>query len=132
MNAADYSWLKRRGITHVVNCAIEHGEYHKDKLSYLSLKLDDVPEQNIKAALDKSYRYIDTALNNNQAVLVHCHAGISRSSSVVINYIMRKYNISFKGSMAFVKNSRSIVDPNEGFVKQLKKVEKKNVGVKVM
>jgi protein-tyrosine phosphatase len=59
-------------------------------------------------------------------VLVHCHAGVSRSSTIVISYLMRKYiNFSLNDALKFVKSKRPIIKPNKGFMKQLQKYEDK-------
>lgn len=49
-------------------------------------------------------------------VLVHCFAGISRSSSGIIAYLMNKYGQTFTEALAYCKAKRPIVDPNPGFV----------------
>ena len=46
--------------------------------------------------------------------------GISRSPSIVIAYLMWKAHCSYYDAYFFVKNRRSFICPNEGFVKQLK------------
>lgn len=54
-------------------------------------------------------------------VLVHCMAGVSRSASMVIAYIMRKQRKSYQEAFAIAKERRAKVNPNEGFVVQLLK-----------
>lgn len=48
------------------------------------------------------------------AVLVHCYFGVSRSATVVIAYIMKKYGLSYSEAFEKVKAKRSIVYPNQG------------------
>jgi protein-tyrosine phosphatase len=50
--------------------------------------------------------------------------GISRSSSVIIGYIMKKANVGFEEAFEWLKASKHIIDPNIGFVLQLKELEK--------
>jgi protein-tyrosine phosphatase len=57
-------------------------------------------------------------------VLVHCYAGISRSSSTVMSYLMKKYNLSLKTAFEHVRSCRWFVNPNPGFCRQLKQFEK--------
>jgi hypothetical protein len=54
------------------------------------------------------------------SVLVHCMAGISRSTSLIIYYLMKKYAMSYDEAYNFVKRARSIIQPNTGFEKQLR------------
>jgi atypical dual specificity phosphatase len=56
-------------------------------------------------------------------VIVHCAAGISRSASVVIAYLMEYYNFPLSKALKFVKDTRRIVDPNEGFLQSLAQYE---------
>ena len=60
-------------------------------------------------------------------MLVHCYAGISRSATIVIAYLLRKYNYSLDNVITMVKRRRSKVainfiqiNPNKGFIEQLK------------
>ena len=48
-------------------------------------------------------------------VLVHCFAGVSRSASIIIAYLMKEKNNTYKEAFSFVKAKRSIIDPNFGF-----------------
>ena len=51
--------------------------------------------------------------------------GISRSSSIVIAYLMRKFNCGYAYCYNFVKKRRVIICPNFGFSRQLKEFERK-------
>lgn len=57
-------------------------------------------------------------------MLVQCHAGASRSASIVIAYLMRKNGWGFLKAAEFVREKRPRVKPNQGFVEQLKEYEK--------
>jgi protein-tyrosine phosphatase len=48
-------------------------------------------------------------------VLVHCQMGMSRSSSLVIAFLMKEYGMDYHSARIFAKNKRKIVQPNEGF-----------------
>lgn len=56
---------------------------------------------------------------SGQAVLVHCKMGISRSASTVIAYAMKQHHWSLDTALTYVRDRRSIIKPNEGFMKQL-------------
>jgi len=58
--------------------------------------------------------------NNQNRVLVHWAMGRSRSASMIIMYLMKKFQIEFETSFAIVKMRREIIDPNEGFIAKLK------------
>lgn len=45
--------------------------------------------------------------------------GISRSGSTVVAYAMKKQHWPLDVALAYVKDRRSVVKPNDGFMKQL-------------
>lgn len=47
-------------------------------------------------------------------------AGISRSATTVISYLMSKENLSFEDAIAEVMQIRQTISPNRGFCRQLK------------
>jgi protein-tyrosine phosphatase len=62
------------------------------------------------------------------AALVHCAAGISRSTSIVLAYLMKHEKMALKEAFILVKTQRKGVSPNKGFVKQLLRFEKELFG----
>lgn len=46
--------------------------------------------------------------------------GVSRSSSVVIAYLMKSRHLEYGAAFEFVKSKRRFVQPNNGFIGQLK------------
>lgn len=117
--ALDIDWLQKKGITHIVNATKEIPNLYPDRFQYLKLNLDDHSEEDISRALPQSFEYIHRSISQGGKVLVHCYAGISRSSSMVIYYLMRKYKMPFEKAYVHVKNLRPIINPNPGFQTQL-------------
>jgi protein-tyrosine phosphatase len=74
----------------------------------------DNPDFNIAQYFDHSYAVIERGLHVG-GVLIHCAMGISRSSSIVIAYIMRKFHCGYAWAYNFVKKRRVIISPNFGF-----------------
>jgi hypothetical protein len=58
-------------------------------------------------------------------VLVHCHAGVSRSATVCMAYVMKTLNYDLRSAYDFVKSKRSCVSPNLHFMGQLLEFEKR-------
>lgn len=120
--AKDGDTLKALNITHIVNVTSEVENYFEnDGIKYLRFEIQDNPQIDIKQYFDEAIEFIDNALmDDNNKVFVHCQAGISRSGSVVIAYLMKKHAmIEFQKTWDFVKKRRPIVHPNHGFIKQL-------------
>ena len=49
------------------------------------------------------------------SVLVHCAAGVSRSASIVIAYLMRIKGWTYAEAFSYVKSKRFVICPNSGF-----------------
>ena len=64
------------------------------------------------------------AIDNGGKVLVHCYAGVSRSSSTVMMFLMREYGISMNEAYKITKEKRWFINPNTGFKRQLNAFEK--------
>jgi hypothetical protein len=112
--------LKSYGITNVLMCGRHLQNFHPGTFEYLNLEIDDYIEADIKSHFERAREFIEKSTGN---VFVHCHAGISRSPSILISYIMWKENLTFDEALKLVKSKRN-VNPNEGFIKQLKEYEK--------
>jgi protein-tyrosine phosphatase len=71
--------------------------------------------------MDESNKFIEKQLADDKKIIVHCMAGISRSVSLVLSYLMYKYKMSYEKALATVRKNRPIANPNEGFMRQLRK-----------
>lgn len=65
----------------------------------------------------------DEAQKSNSKVLIHCEAGISRSPTITVAYLIYKKNMEALEAYNFVKKLRPIVSPNFGFMGQLMELE---------
>ena len=92
-------------------------------VNYLFFDIDDNPRENIKCIFKECYDFIDKNVKNNKNVLVHCQMGISRSTTIVIYYLMKKNNINFEEAYNIVKEKRGVTNPNYGFIEQLKSLK---------
>lgn len=56
-------------------------------------------------------------------VLVHCEAGISRSPTICMAYIMKTQRLRLEQAFDIIRQQRAIVSPNFGFMGQLLQFE---------
>lgn len=115
--------LRQLGITHVLNMAYEikgNPELVNDKnIKYKKISADDSHRYNIRQDFEEAFAFMDDAVASNGKVYVHCMMGISRSSTIVIGFLMSRYNMSFTAAYNLAKSRRPEVNPNSTFVRIL-------------
>lgn len=114
--------LRAHRIEAIVNCTEPHevqNVFLDRGIEYLRVPVDDEPSEPINAYFDDSYFFILHHLIEKKNVLVHCQAGISRSPTIVIYFLMRHLQWSREYALQRVREKRSCVSPNHGFWKQL-------------
>jgi atypical dual specificity phosphatase len=88
--------------------------------------LQDTHECNISVYFDE---IADLIHNQKAAVLVNCFAGVSRSASFVIAYLMKYYDMDLRSAFLYVRNRRNQICPNKQFMTYLHEYEFKLFGV---
>jgi len=95
---------------------------HIDVLHFV---IDDHPAQKIVDLLEAGVEFIFKNRLAGKVVFVHCQAGVSRSTSFLTAYFMVIFNWTRDETLDYIRNNcRSVVNPNEGFMKELKIFEK--------
>ncbi|KAH9548945.1 hypothetical protein CY35_11G113700, partial [Sphagnum magellanicum] len=118
--------LRENGITHVLNCVgFVCPEYFRDDLSYKTLWLQDSPSEDITSILYDVFDYFEEVREQSGRVFVHCCQGVSRSTSLVIAYLMWRDGRSFEDAFQDVKAARGVTNPNMGFACQLLQCQKR-------
>lgn len=108
-------------IRYVVSCRSMPERPHAYHVIWKPIRIHDVPEANLSAYFADVFEFIDSAKGN---ILIHCMKGNSRSATLVIAYIMRKFDVPFKSAYNYVKSRRPTINPNSGFLLQLEEYEK--------
>ncbi|KAA8533226.1 hypothetical protein F0562_033241 [Nyssa sinensis] len=118
--------LRDNGITHVLNCVgFVCPEYFNNDLVYKTLWLQDSPSEDITSILYDVFDYFEDVREQDGRVLVHCCQGVSRSTSLVIAYLMWREGQSFEDAFQYVKAARGVTNPNMGFACQLLQCQKR-------
>lgn len=65
----------------------------------------------------------DSVKQNGGRVLVHCQAGISRSATICLAYLMHTQRVKLDEAFDFVKQRRQVISPNLAFMGQLLQFE---------
>ncbi|KAG7032319.1 Protein-tyrosine-phosphatase MKP1, partial [Cucurbita argyrosperma subsp. argyrosperma] len=118
--------LRQNRITHVLNCVgFVCPEYFKGEFVYRTLWLQDNPSEDITSILYNVFDYFEDVREQGGRVFVHCCQGVSRSTSLVIAYLMWKEGWSFQDAFQYVKAARGVANPNLGFAIQLLQCQKR-------
>eukprot|EP01134_Creolimax_fragrantissima_P006698 CFRG6698T1 len=87
---------------------------------HILLPIDDEEDQDILVKLETVLDFIKKHLcAENGRVLVHCHAGVSRSAAIVCAYLMKTENLSVNDALEKLNTVCPGAEPNRGFMKQL-------------
>lgn len=116
--------LELLGVTLVINLTPEIPNYFesKGKLRYLKIETEDDEAQVMFEAWEACMAAVVAEHAAGGKVLVHCHAGRSRSASCVLYCLIKGGGVGLDRALRFVQSCRSIVEPNAGFMDQLKAV----------
>lgn len=127
--AESRSELRRLAVTHVMSVGSEF--QGSEPLADLGIKywqtdVTDDEEQApvMRQALNAAVNSIRAALAEGGRVLVHCAAGISRSATVVIAYLMLADGFTLKNAFEYTIGRRPVIWPNNGFMGLLISLER--------
>ena len=73
---------------------------------------------------------IDAVAKNGEHILVHCSAGISRSPAIIAAYLIRRKGMRLNDALELLKEKRGAVNPNGGFLRDLKEMEGEVFGLR--
>lgn len=120
--AVELKILEDFNITHILNVGYKIPNFYESKFIYKNVEILDDPSTNIRIFFDGCFDFIDDGRQEG-CILVHCNAGVSRAPTIVIAYLMKKFNMKLKEAYELVKSVRSSIRPNDGFMKSLKEYE---------
>ena len=120
-SAYDFDKLKSLGITHVISVIEGFIPPYPDDFNYLVINALDTQNTNLFDSFETSNDFIDDAIMDNSKILIHCQAGRSRSVSILAAYMIKNFGMDVDMTLSLIKNKRSIIEPNQYFVTQLKR-----------
>ncbi|BFZ54027.1 hypothetical protein PYCC9005_001058 [Savitreella phatthalungensis] len=121
--AQDEKTLRKHRVTHVLSLLSFANIIVPTDVKHLKLDILDYPDENIIDEFRHTHAFIRDAVEQGGNCLIHCQAGISRSSTVLCAFLMSSEGLTRDEAFRLIKHRRRQVRPNEGFWEQLKVYE---------
>jgi hypothetical protein len=90
-------------------------------MEHYAIAIDDVVGAKIPLDLLDA---VDRHVRRGDGVIVHCFAGVSRSATMVIAYMMRYRHMRLDAAYRHVRARRGVIRPNAGFWQQLLELDR--------
>lgn len=120
--------LRSLNVTHVVNVTKRIPNWHEKggerPLKYFQVPVNDHWSENLLPFLPQVIEFIDSARRNDCSALIHCEAGVSRSATIIVAYVMHTFRMKLDDAYEMVRKVKSDICPNFAFMMQLKDFEK--------
>ncbi|KAJ8276859.1 hypothetical protein GJAV_G00068710 [Gymnothorax javanicus] len=121
-DARDREQLARHNITHILSIH-DTASPLLQEMKYLCIPAADLPTQNLTQHFKDSIVFMHESRLKGEGCLVHCLAGVSRSVTLVVAYIMTVTELGWKEALEAVRVARPCAGPNMGFLRQLEDFE---------
>eukprot|EP01017_Pseudomicrothorax_dubius_P022141 TRINITY_DN2386_c0_g2_i3.p1 TRINITY_DN2386_c0_g2~~TRINITY_DN2386_c0_g2_i3.p1 ORF type:complete len:160 (-),score=12.09 TRINITY_DN2386_c0_g2_i3:45-524(-) len=125
-SATDYDILTTLNIKAVYSVISDITVSYKGLMSeidHVIVDIHDHPAADLKKHFADAIEFIEKHRSAGSNVLVHCLAGVSRSATIVLAYIMKTMNLPYEKAFEHVSSRRPVIGPNAGFVRQLREFE---------
>jgi len=106
------------GITHVL--CVGRDIAPPSNLNQRVISIQDSGTEQLGPHISECIEFMQQAIEPGGGVLVHCFAGKSRSTSMVIAYLMVSQGMQYLSAFDLVREKRPSVNPNAGFCTQLR------------
>lgn len=128
--------LRRLKIKTVISILSEVPELPSNVFKQYFISIDDSPNAPISNYFESCYSIILNSLRKGERILIHCRAGVSRSTTIIIAFFLRTFRDQLENIFVlpyipktqqkwtdsildFIRKSRPFVLPNPGFMTQL-------------
>eukprot|EP01083_Nonionella_stella_P299044 1014756_1 len=130
----DENFWTSRAITHVISVGEQRPSAPltlRLNLNVLHIPKGDLPRVSLREDLERTAVMIHKARLGDGVVYVHCMAGISRSSTIVLAYLMAWLGLDFQTALDFLTERRECACPNPGFRAQLQEFAREGAAAKL-
>uniref|UniRef100_A0A1A7X9C7 Dual specificity phosphatase 28 n=1 Tax=Iconisemion striatum TaxID=60296 RepID=A0A1A7X9C7_9TELE len=121
-SACSAELLQQEAVTLCINVSKQQ-PFPSSSIIKLQIPVYDDPSEDLYSHFDRCADAIQKEANRGGRSLVYCKNGRSRSATICIAYLMKHRRLSLTEAMQRVKTARHVIDPNPGFMCQLRRYE---------
>uniref|UniRef100_A0AAY4DWA4 Protein-serine/threonine phosphatase n=1 Tax=Denticeps clupeoides TaxID=299321 RepID=A0AAY4DWA4_9TELE len=122
-HASRQDFLTDLHITALLNVSRRDARPPKGQYDYKWIPVEDSHTANISSHFQEAIDFIDRVKGEGGKILVHCEAGISRSPTICIAYLMWSQRLRLEEAFDVIRQRRAIISPNFSFMGQLLQFE---------
>jgi protein-tyrosine phosphatase len=110
-DATSFEQLQEFNITAILDVASNQNQPTYGRL-YSNVRLIDGPG-NMPRDFEQAVLALESLMNDSaEVVLIHCHAGVSRSPTICATYLAKKNKTTFDEAVASIRLNRQFIDPH--------------------
>ncbi|XP_030637376.1 dual specificity protein phosphatase 5 [Chanos chanos] len=122
-HASRQDYLADLHISALLNVSRRDTQPSKGHYDYKWIPVEDSHTADISSHFQEAIEFIDRVKQAGGKVLVHCEAGISRSPTICMAYIMKTQRVRLEEAFDMIRQCRAIISPNFSFMGQLLQFE---------
>ena len=122
------TYLTAQKFTHRIDCTAHPTKETALPTFFITVTDDDKSTASLFQQLEQACDFIDAGKQQTDfKILIHCVAGVSRSATVILYYLLTRRNqeLSLAQLLQYMREKRPIVSPNPSFMRALCCVETK-------
>lgn len=118
-NASNVNTIRKYNIECVINVTFEIPNYFENGgIEYFNIEILDNDDHNFtKYQFDNVLNFLNRYQHKN--ILIHCYMGSSRSATIVVLYLIKKYKYTLEDAIDYLRTKREIVNINNNFIHNL-------------
>ena len=138
--ARNKKWLDQHHISHILDVGSPNLMVFPD-IHYKKIFIDDDVNAPLYLYFNECINFINEAITRGTGILVHCFAGVSRSSTIILAWMIRTYfqdkvsnrhessdfdyiclsdfSCRLDNFVSHLRKFRGVIQPNDGFMAQL-------------
>ncbi|KAH9503170.1 Serine/threonine/tyrosine-interacting-like protein 1 [Bulinus truncatus] len=114
-----------------INCCVEAETFFSEPGTHLlHIQTDDDSDADLYSHFKAACEFIDTHFEEEFAVLVFGHLGISRPVAIVLAILIHHFKWTLKEAYEHMKKCSQAIKPNQNFIEQLSQWEEDILGSK--